>query len=53
MLKKKDGRSWTLLEKTDKDLSGVALTFGVEGCTGTIGEKMPVSYGDNTRSATD
>ncbi|KZV75756.1 chord-domain-containing protein [Peniophora sp. CONT] len=49
-LKKKDGRSWTLLEKTDRDLGGVALTFGVGGRTGTIGAKAPVLDGDNTRT---
>ena len=49
-LKKKDGRSWTLLEKTDRDLGGVALTFGVGGRTGTIGAKMPVLDGGNTRT---
>lgn len=39
VLKKADNRSWTLLEKTDRDLGGVALTFGVGGRTGTIGGK--------------
>ncbi|EIM90554.1 uncharacterized protein STEHIDRAFT_50891 [Stereum hirsutum FP-91666 SS1] len=38
-LKKMDGRSWTLLEKTDQDLGNIALTFGVGGRTGTIGAK--------------
>ncbi|CDO72884.1 hypothetical protein BN946_scf185002.g69 [Trametes cinnabarina] len=38
-LKKKDTRSWTLLEKTDKDLGHINFTFGVGGRTGTIGAK--------------
>lgn len=38
-LKKSDGRSWTLLEKTTRDLGGFKLTFGVGGRTGTIGGK--------------
>lgn len=38
-LKKSDGRSWTLLEKTTHDLGGFQLTFGVGGRTGTIGAK--------------
>lgn len=38
-LKKSDGRSWTLLEKTTQDLGGFQLTFGVGGRTGTIGGK--------------
>lgn len=38
-LKKSDGRSWTLLEKTTRDLGGFKLTFGVGGRTGTIGAK--------------
>ena len=38
-LRKADGRSWTLLEKTDQDLGNIALTFGVGGRTGTIGAK--------------
>ncbi|KAI0797630.1 chord-domain-containing protein [Abortiporus biennis] len=38
-LKKEDARSWTLLEKTDKDLGGISLTFGVGGRTGTVGGK--------------
>lgn len=38
-LKKSDGRSWTLLEKTTHDLGGFQLTFGVGGRTGTIGGK--------------
>ncbi|THH20353.1 hypothetical protein EW146_g966 [Bondarzewia mesenterica] len=38
-LKKSDGKSWTLLEKTDRDLGNIALTFGVGGRTGTIGAK--------------
>ncbi|EIW60059.1 chord-domain-containing protein [Trametes versicolor FP-101664 SS1] len=38
-LKKKDIRSWTLLEKTDRDLGNINFTFGVGGRTGTIGAK--------------
>lgn len=38
-LQKKDGRSWTVLEKTIQDLGGISLTFGVGGRTGTIGAK--------------
>ena len=38
-LKKSDGRSWTVLEKTIHDLRGFQLTFGVGGRTGTIGGK--------------
>jgi hypothetical protein len=38
-LQKLDGRSWTLLEKTNADLGGIALTFGVGGRTGTTGAK--------------
>ncbi|PPR08088.1 hypothetical protein CVT24_010549 [Panaeolus cyanescens] len=38
-LQKKDGRSWTVLEKTDKNLGNISLTFGVGGRTGTVGGK--------------
>jgi len=38
-LKKSDGRSWTVLEKTSQGLGGFQLTFGVGGRTGTIGGK--------------
>ncbi|KAI8998475.1 chord-domain-containing protein [Trametes punicea] len=38
-LKKKDVRSWTLLEKTDRNLGNINFTFGVGGRTGTIGAK--------------
>ncbi|KAI0035722.1 HSP20-like chaperone [Vararia minispora EC-137] len=51
MLKKRDGRSWTLLEKTDRDLGGVALTFGVSGRTGTVGARQAVLDGENSRKA--
>ena len=37
-LKKSNGRSWTVLEKTS-NLGGLQLTFGVGGRTGTIGGK--------------
>lgn len=39
ILKKQDTRSWTVLEKTDRDLGPINLTFGVGGRTGTIGAK--------------
>ena len=39
VLKKLDTRSWTLLEKTTRDLGNISLTFGVGGRTGTIGSK--------------
>jgi len=42
VLKKKDTRSWILLEKTTRDLGNISLTFGVGGRTGTIGAKTPV-----------
>jgi hypothetical protein len=38
-LKKIDTRSWTVLERTDRDLGNISLTFGVGGRTGTIGGK--------------
>ncbi|KAG5349791.1 hypothetical protein C0989_001862 [Termitomyces sp. Mn162] len=38
-LRKRDGRSWTLLEKTSQDIGNISLTFGVGGRTGTIGAK--------------
>jgi len=39
ILKKLDTRSWTVLEKTTRDLRNISLTFGVGGRTGTIGGK--------------
>jgi len=39
LLKKRDARSWTLLERTDRDLGPVSFTFGVAGRTGTVGAK--------------
>ncbi|KAG6832678.1 hypothetical protein H0H92_012250 [Tricholoma furcatifolium] len=41
-LRKGDGRSWTLLEKTTQDLGNISLTFGVGGKTGTVGAKALV-----------
>ncbi|KAF9001893.1 HSP20-like chaperone [Cyathus striatus] len=41
-LQKQDTRSWTVLEKTDKDLGNISLTFGVTGRTGTVGGKEVV-----------
>lgn len=43
VLKKSDGKSWTLLEKTTRDLGGFQLTFGVGGRTGTVGGKEIVT----------
>ncbi|KLO14177.1 chord-domain-containing protein [Schizopora paradoxa] len=40
-LKKKDGKSWNLLEATDKEI-GFNLIFGVSGRTGTIGAKEAI-----------
>ncbi|KAI0065484.1 chord-domain-containing protein [Artomyces pyxidatus] len=48
VLKKLDGRSWALLERTDRDLGGIALTFGVGGRTGTIGAKELVLDDQNS-----
>ena len=48
-LQKLDGRSWTLLEKTNADLGGIALTFGVGGRTGTTGAK-DVTLDDTNKS---
>ncbi|KAG8797719.1 hypothetical protein FRC18_008896 [Serendipita sp. 400] len=39
LLVKQDTRSWNLLEKTNADLAGFQLTFGVGGRTGTVGGK--------------
>ncbi|KAI0780750.1 chord-domain-containing protein [Trametes elegans] len=50
-LKKKDNRSWTLLEKTDRDLGNINFTFGVGGRTGTIGAKELI-LDDTNRSRT-
>ncbi|KAF5387119.1 hypothetical protein D9615_001635 [Tricholomella constricta] len=41
-LRKRDGRSWTVLEKTVQDLRNISLTFGVGGRTGTVGAKQVV-----------
>ncbi|KAI9510890.1 HSP20-like chaperone [Russula earlei] len=49
-LKKRDGRSWTLLEKTDRDLGPVSFTFGVTGRTGTVGAKEFVLDEQNSRN---
>lgn len=38
-LQKSDTRSWTILEKTNRDLGNISLTFGVGGRTGTVGAK--------------
>ncbi len=46
-LKKQDNRSWTLLEKTDRDLGNINFTFGVGGRTGTIGAKELILDGAN------
>lgn len=50
-LKKRDGRSWSLLEKSDRDLGPVSnLTFGVTGRTGTVGAKVLVLDEQNSQS---
>jgi len=51
-LKKLDGRSWTLLEKTDRDLGPVSFTFGVAGRTGTVGAKELVLDEQNSHNYT-
>ncbi|KAA1474855.1 chord-domain-containing protein [Dentipellis sp. KUC8613] len=48
-LKKSDARSWTLLEKTDRDLGNISLTFGVTGRTGTIGAKELILDDQNSQ----
>ena len=49
-LKKRDGRSWALLEKTDRDLGPVSLTFGVTGRTGTVGAKELILDEQNSQN---
>jgi len=50
-LKKTDTRSWTVLEKTERDLGNISLTFGVGGRTGTIGGKeLILDESNNIRS---
>lgn len=49
-MKKRDGRSWALLEKTDRDLGPVSLTFGVSGRTGTVGAKELVLDEQNSQN---
>jgi hypothetical protein len=50
ILKKKDTRSWTLLEKTIRDLGNISLTFGVGGRTGTVGAKaLIIDESNNAR----
>ena len=51
-LKKRDARSWTLLERTDRDLGPVNFTFGVTGRTGTIGAKEFILDEQNSRNYT-
>ncbi|THH11827.1 hypothetical protein EW145_g395 [Phellinidium pouzarii] len=46
VLKKKDNRSWNILERTNHDLGGFNLTFGVGGRTGTIGSRAPPVLAD-------
>lgn len=50
-LKKKDGKSWNLLETTDKDIGGFNLIFGVGGRTGTIGAREAVVDSTNRLNA--
>ncbi|KII88667.1 hypothetical protein PLICRDRAFT_41870 [Plicaturopsis crispa FD-325 SS-3] len=52
LLKKQDGRSWTVLEKTDKSLGNISLTFGVGGRTGTIGGKEIIIEGGTSKVGT-
>jgi hypothetical protein len=50
-LKKLDGRSWTLLEKTERDIGSVNFTFGVQGRVGTIGGKeLVLDEGNKART---
>ncbi|KJA18561.1 hypothetical protein HYPSUDRAFT_144805 [Hypholoma sublateritium FD-334 SS-4] len=50
-LQKGDGRMWTVLEKTDRDLGNISLTFGVGGRTGTVGGKQVIlDEGNRSRS---
>lgn len=50
-LKKKDGKSWNLLETTDKDIGDFNLIFGVGGRTGTIGAREAVVDSTNRLNA--
>ncbi|TFK55178.1 chord-domain-containing protein [Heliocybe sulcata] len=52
LLKKHDTRSWTILEKPQRDLGPISLTFGVGGRTGTIGGKELVLDDTNKTRAT-
>ncbi|KAF9483858.1 chord-domain-containing protein [Pholiota conissans] len=50
-LQKADGRMWTVLEKTDRDLGNISLTFGVGGRTGTVGGKeIVLDEGNRSRN---
>ena len=50
-LHKSDNRSWVLLEKTTRDLSGITYTFGVGGRTGTVGGKeLQLDTANQTRT---
>jgi len=51
VLKKLDTRSWTVLEKTTRDLGTINLTFGVGGRTGTIGGKEIILDSQNRNRA--
>jgi hypothetical protein len=51
-LKKRDARSWTLLERTDRNLGPLNFTFGVTGRTGTVGAKELVLDEQNSRNYT-
>jgi hypothetical protein len=42
VLVKQDARSWSLLERSEADLAGFSLTFGVTGRTGTVGGKEAI-----------
>jgi len=50
-LQKKDNRSWTVLEKTNRNLGNITLTFGVGGRTGTVGAKDVILDETNKRTS--
>ncbi len=42
---------WTVLEKSDRNLGNISLTFGVGGRTGTVGGKEVIlDEGNRSRS---
>jgi len=49
-LQKEDRRSWNLLERSEREIPGYNLTFGVGGRTGTIGAKeLVLDEGNRSR----